>query len=422
MKKLRILLLSTAVFCALGAKSQANDIVANIQNESVNRYINEVVYINRDDDSRVADYVVSDGNRLDLPLPAVVEVPERYVEFINYDMISMRYCFDGSFAPEATYSMNVANDELGASIYDLQPGVTCFYKMYLLNMLIKWGELTTKGPVRMLNLSSVRNVRDLGGWETIDGRTIKYGKLIRGSELNGLHVADANDIQHLLDLGVTAELDLRGDYEEGHGVSAFGFKDSTEVEGNEIPSYLYTNDSGQLPAHMRQSMYLQRWRQEFEFIVDNLTMDRTIYFHCRHGADRTGYLSLLLEGLLGVPYGGLMKDYELTSFADMDKKKEDLNSVMVFIEKLDGETLQEKFNTFWTKRVGVKQEDVDYFINEMLDGKKPGSDVVTSIAPIQQSVSCTNYDLTGRRVSACHRGLIISRQNDGSVKKIMKPY
>ena len=131
---------------------------------------------------------------------------------------------------------------------------------------------------------------------------------------------------------------------------------------------------------------------------------------------------MLLEGLLGVTYDGLIKDYELTSFASLDEKKENIDPVIQFIRQLDGETLQEKFNTFWIERVKVKQEDIDFFIDEMLDGEKPGGDVVTAIKDVQESPVSTTYDLQGRRVSAHQRGLVIRRQQDGSIRKMVKSY
>ena len=422
MRKLRVLLLSAVSLCVISATAQSKDILANIQNDAVSNYLNSVVYTSQDDTSLVADFLVPNNVRLDVPKPAIVEVPDYFKDFIDAGILSVRYCFDNSFAPEVTDTVPVPIGEPGAAIYDVQPGVECFYKTYLYNMMIGWGKLTTEGPVRMINLSSVRNVRDLGGWTTSDGRTIKYGKLIRGGELNGEHIADAADIQHLLDLGVAAEIDLRSYYEVDHGVSAFGFKDAVEVATDEVPTFLYANDSGQLLSHLTMNKYLQHWREQFEFIVDNLSEGRTIFFHCRWGANRTGYLALLLEGLLGVTYDGLIKDYELTSFANLNEKKENIDPVINFIQQLDGETLQEKFNTFWKERVKVKQEDIDYFIDEMLDGEKPGGDVVTSIADVKESSVSTTYDLQGRRVSANRRGLIIQRQQDGSVRKIVKSY
>lgn len=40
-----------------------------------------------------------------------------------------------------------------------------------------------------------------------------------------------------------------------------------------------------------------------------------LYVHCNHGADRTGTVFFLLNGLLGVPYEQLVQDFELTTFS-----------------------------------------------------------------------------------------------------------
>lgn len=407
------LLMATAVM------GQANYFHANIQNAAVTQFLGEVTYTNAEDSSRVSDFIANAEERLDVPLPAVVEVPAIYTSFIGRGNVTVSYSYDEAFSDDATHTLTVVRNTAGAAIYDLQPGVDCFYRTFVRGIKVGWGTVTTEGPVRMLNLPSVRNVRDLGGWTTADGRTVKYGKLIRGGELNGMHVADAADIQHLRDVGVAAEIDLRAFYEEDNGVSAFGFKNAAAAAGD-VPSYLFTSDSGQLPSHLTTYGYLQRWRNEFNFIVQNLRIGRTVYFHCRWGADRTGYLALLLEGLLGVPYDGLIKDYELTSFANNNKRKENIDPVIAFIEKLDGETLQQKFNTFWTKRAGVKQADIDYFIDEMLDGEKPGSNVDTSIATVEQAPAVMTYDLQGHRVTSHYHGLTLQRQQDGSVRKTMR--
>ena len=324
MKRLRYCLTCVASVLAVSVMAQSEHFHANIQNEAVSRFMSEVTYSTMDDVSQVDEYLktAAAGERLDVPQPVYVQLPELLRTYMGNKNFSVLYWLDGTTDAEVTDTVTAKVNSQGAPIYDVQPGVECQYNTYFYNNVIGSGTVTTEGPVRMINLETMRNVRDLGGWTTIDGRTIKYGKLIRGSELNGMHVASAADIRHLRILGVEAELDLRADYEDAHGVSAFGFKSARQAGSDEQATYLYTSDSGQLPAHLTQYMYLQRWRQEFNFIVANLRAARTIYFHCRWGADRTGYLSLLLEGLLGVPYDGLIKDYELTSFASLNKKKE----------------------------------------------------------------------------------------------------
>ena len=408
MKRLRYCLACVASVLAVSVMAQSEHFHANIQNEAVSRFMSEVTYSTMDDVSQVDEYLktAAAGERLDVPQPVYVQLPELLRTYMGNKNFSVLYWLDGTTDAEVTDTVTAKVNSQGAPIYDVQPGVECQYNTYFYNNVIGSGTVTTEGPVRMINLETMRNVRDLGGWTTIDGRTIKYGKLIRGSELNGMHVASAADIRHLRILGVEAELDLRADYEDAHGVSAFGFKSARQAGSDEQATYLYTSDSGQLPAHLTQYMYLQRWRQEFNFIVANLRASRTIYFHCRWGADRTGYLSLLLEGLLGVPYDGLIKDYELTSFASLNKKKEMIDPVIEIVLTHKGETLQEKFEDFWVKRVGVKQTDVDYFINEMLEGEE----VVTSVSKVQQSpVSTITYDLMGRPVSPNYKGLVIRK-------------
>ena len=408
MKRLRYCLACVASVLAVSVLAQSEHFHANIQNEAVSRFMSEVTYSTMDDVSQVDEYLktAAAGERLDVPQPVYVQLPELLRTYMGNKNFSVLYWLDGTTDAEVTDTVTAKVNSQGAPIYDVQPGVECQYNTYFYNNVIGGGTVTTEGPVRMINLETMRNVRDLGGWTTIDGRTIKYGKLIRGSELNGMHVASAADIRHLRILGVEAELDLRADYEDAHGVSAFGFKSARQAGSDEQATYLYTSDSGQLPAHLTQYMYLQRWRQEFNFIVANLRASRTIYFHCRWGADRTGYLSLLLEGLLGVPYDGLIKDYELTSFASLNKKKEMIDPVIEIVLTHKGETLQEKFEDFWVKRVGVKQTDVDYFINEMLEGEE----VVTSVSKVQQSpVSTVTYDLMGRPVSPNYKGLVIRK-------------
>ena len=44
---------------------------------------------------------------------------------------------------------------------------------------------------------------------------------------------------------------------------------------------------------------------------------KSIYFHCRIGADRTGTLAYILEGLLGVVDEERLQDYELTFFSGL---------------------------------------------------------------------------------------------------------
>lgn len=54
--------------------------------------------------------------------------------------------------------------------------------------------------------------------------------------------------------------------------------------------------------------------------MDEIISGNNVYFHCRIGADRTGTMAYLLEGLLGVPNEYRYEDYELTSVAGINDR------------------------------------------------------------------------------------------------------
>ena len=47
---------------------------------------------------------------------------------------------------------------------------------------------------------------------------------------------------------------------------------------------------------------------------------KPIYYHCYGGADRTGTLGFLINGLLGVSYSDLVIDFELTSYSSINNE------------------------------------------------------------------------------------------------------
>jgi protein-tyrosine phosphatase len=277
------------------------------------------------------------------------------------------------------------------------------------------GFITTEGQVRMIYVPSIMNVRDLGGWQTTDGKRIKYGKIYRGGELNGQYVATEEDIRTLRDLGIEAEIDMRYLGEnDGAGTSAFGFLglEDMDDDDDDLYTYLFTDNSGCCALqHLTLNYWQQRYKKEFLFIVENLRLGRPVYAHCIWGADRTGQLAILLEGLLGVPYDGLIKDLELTSFSGNVRKKEDRDFVFDYFNTMRGSTLQEKINYYFVNRLRISQADIDYFRSEMLEDDGDNSTVGISDAERQINEEIMNnkrYDGLGRAVDGLlNKGIYI---------------
>ena len=420
----KAIIILTIILNVIFTAVHAQNVYVNLENSAVQRYLSEVTYISEDDSSEVTQYCTQTGLRLDLPEGAVISIPETMA-----DSIVVKYELESDLSD--TTIVSVPKDQRQVKIYNLLPQQLYNYQVLADGEVLTEGTICTLGQVRMIYAPSIRNIRDMGGWVNQDGQRIKYGKLYRGGELNGEHVADSVDIATLIQLGIGAELDLRAWYNEGSEVSVFGFLSITEVESGEVPSYLYTNDSGMLVSTLTNYNWLSRWKQEFEFIVNNLRIGRAVYQHCKYGADRTGYLSVMLEGLLGVPYDGLVKDYELTSFSETLHKKSTIDEVISFMRKLDGETLQEKFNTFFVKRLGVSQSDIAFFLEEMLEENELISVGVKDSFCNRETYRTGRkvYDIWGRETQWQNhrtqwqnsgRGIVIEVTEDGRVRKVVR--
>lgn len=136
------------------------------------------------------------------------------------------------------------------------------------------------------------NMRDLGGW-ACDGGKVRYGLLYRCGQ------PEANAREVLVNqLGIRGELDLQG----------ADSTRTTSVLGNDV----------QFCRPPRYQWYTiadtEIWQQLIQFVFDNVRYGRPMIFHCAAGADRTGTLACVLEGLLGLDQSDIDKDYELTCF------------------------------------------------------------------------------------------------------------
>ena len=369
MKKIIIIYLYYFYFGILYSYSQSNiltrDYEVNIENDAVHQYMVDVIY-EPHGLSVIDNYRKDLQYRGDWPRPVMVDLPE-----FNTDSLLIVCCDDETLNDSLTFHVSTENKT--AQLYNFIPNRTYRYQIKDDNDVLQQGKIETKGQLRMIKVcNTVNNVRDIGGWKTIDNKQIRYGKIFRGSDLNGTHIATEEGINVLRELGVGAELDLRAWYNAGNNTSAFGF--SSNFSSEEVARYFYSSNSGQLPSHMSNYTWQSKWRQEFQFIINNLRQGRCIYEHCVQGKDRTGFLSFLLEGLLGVPYSELVKDYELTFFiygTNIKSTKDTIDKVFDYIDTMDGETLRDKFNTYFINKIRVEQSDIDYFRDNMLEAIKP---------------------------------------------------
>lgn len=205
------------------------------------------------------------------------------------------------------------------------------------------------------------NVRDLGGWPC-DGGTVKYGLLIRGGKL-----AAADRAVLVGELGIQHDLDLRG--REGGGSD-----DEPDMTGSPLGSDVWYTRTQQYAWYALTPV--ATWQTYLRCVIDAVTHREPVYFHCTAGADRTGTLACVLEGLLGMSQSDIDKDYELTTFysgsgsdATARRRNEsDWKGLINAINAVSGDTFRDKCVRFAVGTCGVSLADINAYRAAMTNG------------------------------------------------------
>ena len=177
---------------------------------------------------------------------------------------------------------------------------------------------------RLVELEGATNFRDVGGYRTSDGRTVRTGLVYRSDSLQDL---TPGDVRRLLELRLGEVLDLRSVRE----VETFGATPLTEhgVERHQVGFFrepLPTPDPAAPGAHSIPpsgdhaavaARYLElleqakpALRRAFTEIAE--AERHAVVFHCTAGRDRTGLTAALILSVLDVDVETIAADYQLT--------------------------------------------------------------------------------------------------------------
>ena len=326
----------------------------NIENIRVREYMAEVTYEGTEE-TKIKPYNVAPPARRDTPEPATIFWTQNASATAQQITWSLNADFSDAFTAE------VGLGDAHYEIYNLLPNQTYYYKVTLYidgtpTDIIN-SSFTTSGQLRQIYAEGTGNMRDLGGWATASGNPIKYGLIYRGAEWNGEYQLTPEGVAALRAVGMKAELDLRIDWEAAYITQS--------PLGDDVTYCRITNeDYYESGMQNRKDLY----KQNLEFVFDCVKNDKPVYFHCHIGADRTGTLAVILEGLLGVNMSDLYKDYELTTFSyyETHRYKENIDGILEYINSLEGETLTDKFYTYCHTELGLSAKDIADFRMKML--------------------------------------------------------
>lgn len=172
-----------------------------------------------------------------------------------------------------------------------------------------------------------RNVRDLGGRIGAMGRRVRQGMVFRGEGLNdnsvngdkeGENRLTVTDVKYLTQtLGIKTDLDLRTERETSKmkesPLAVLGAKIQWVPRSSLAYKDIFTPEGMKIMA------------ENFRLFVNRANYP--IFFHCIGGADRTGSLAYVLNGVLGVSQHELETDYEETFYPKLPEFYPDYKGV-----------------------------------------------------------------------------------------------
>ena len=228
-----------------------------------------------------------------------------------------------------------------------------------------------------LQLEGVHNFRDIGGYETRDGRTIRHGILYRSADLGDMTPADRDK---LLGLGIRYEIDLRGPGEIAARPSKWGthpMKTMTPFQDVKThPNESYDELNADIVVHQAANI---------GSVLHQLGQGNTpTLLHCAAGNDRTGITVAVLMKVLEVPAEQIDREYlrsneywtSKVGRQDLRRRTHESEKEVNAWSGLEGKALDNmfhlldqrygSFDAFLRDQVKLTQQDVEQLRNRFL--------------------------------------------------------
>ena len=221
---------------------------------------------------------------------------------------------------------------------------------------------------RNLKIDGMTNCRDMGGARELeDGGYIKQGLIYRTSGTNSWGngravvtdtITTAGKEELLGHLGCKTEINVNNSGSNQVGVENF------------VDAYMYY-DNGK--HHMFRNT--EPLKRVFHALAD--PNNYPVFYHCRIGTDRTGFVAIMLSALLGVSENDIYQDYLFSNFGNIQEKryigeKAGRDNILKYMDDLKtypGEKLQNKTYNFLLS-IGIPAAELDSIIDILTEGQK----------------------------------------------------
>lgn len=245
-----------------------------------------------------------------------------------------------------TYPMPEDSDFV--EIHNLKVDTTYYYKVTV-NGHAYPGTFHTALSPRFIYIPGLVNTRDIGGYKTLDGKTVKQGLLIRGVEIDGLenhaYFIPESEIENVQD--------------------SFGFVYDLDLRSPALYSGAYSSRLGIPHKFYNSPMYGDIFHLANRGILHDIFSDMAdpdkypMYLHCTWGKDRTGTIIFLLQGILNMSEEDMKNEYLLSSYCHtVLAESTNMDVIINGLAPYDGETLQEKIVSFMITELGITEAEI----------------------------------------------------------------
>ena len=250
---------------------------------------------------------------------------------------------------------------------------------------------------RLLPMDGAYNTRELGGYKTTDGKSVKWGMLFRSDKLSDISETDQKYLQNL---GIKRIVDFRSEGEKTEDPNNIPeginyIETPINVDGamrSKIEAVLKGETNKEIKSFLvdANKEFVTNYTDVYEnFLKSLIDEDGPTLFHCTAGKDRAGFAAAITLIALGVSKEDVIEDYMKTNVFTKNRIDEMIDKIeLMSLYQVDADILrpligveriyiETAFNTaekeygslenFIREGLNISDEEIQMLRNKFLD-------------------------------------------------------